>query len=41
MTRQVKFNKEERFPISEQRYMVGNLLDGIECQILLDSTIIE
>ena len=27
---------EERFPISEQGYMVGKLLDGTECQILLD-----
>ena len=28
--------KEETFPITEQWYTVGMLLDGIECQILLD-----
>ena len=28
---------EEIFPISEQGYTVGNLLDGTECQILLDT----
>ena len=27
---------EERFPISEQGYIVGKLLHGTECQILLD-----
>ena len=27
---------EEKFPISEQGYTVGKLLDGMECQILLD-----
>ena len=32
-----KTKVEERFPISEQGYMVGKLLDGIECQILLDT----
>ena len=26
-----------RFPISEQGYTVGKLLDGTECQILLDA----
>ena len=31
---QLKF--EERFSISEQGYTVGKLLDGTECQILLD-----
>ena len=30
-----KIKAEERFPISEQRYTVGKLLDGAECQILL------
>ena len=30
-------NIEERFPITEQGYTVGKLLDGAECQILLDS----
>ena len=28
---------EERFPISEQGYTIGKLLDGTECQILLDT----
>ena len=27
----------ERFPISEQGYMIGKLLDGTECQILLET----
>ena len=26
-----------KFPISEQGYTVGKLLDGMECQILLDT----
>ena len=34
MTRANKIKAEERFPISEQGYMEGNLLDGKECQIL-------
>ena len=36
----VKENKiitEEKFLISEQGYTTGNLLDGTECQILLDT----
>ena len=33
--RQIK--AEESFPISEQGYTVGKLLDGTECQILLDT----
>ena len=36
MTRAIKIKAEEKFSISEQGYTVGNLLDGIECQILLD-----
>ena len=28
---------EERFPITEQGYTVGRLLDGTECHILLDT----
>ena len=28
---------EEKFPISEQGYTIGELLDGTECQILLDT----
>ena len=31
-----KSKAEEKFPISEQGCMVGKLLDGTECQILLD-----
>ena len=31
-----KIKVEERLPISEQGYTVGKLLDGTECQILLD-----
>ena len=27
---------EERFPISEQGYTVGKLLDDMECEIFLD-----
>ena len=37
MTRASKIKVEENFPISEQGYMVGKLLDGTECQILLDT----
>ena len=37
MTRGDKMAVEERFPITEQGYTVGNLLDGTECQILLDT----
>ena len=32
-----KIKVEERFPISEQGYTVGKLLDGTECQKLLDT----
>ena len=32
-----KIKAEESFPISEQRYTMGKLLDGAECQILLDT----
>ena len=28
---------EESFPISEQGYAMGELLDGTECQVLLDT----
>ena len=36
MTKASKVKEEERLPLSEQGYTVGKLLDGIECQILLD-----
>ena len=37
MTRASKIKSEEKFSTSEQGYMVGKLLDGTECQILLDT----
>ena len=37
MTRNDKIAVEERFLITEQGYTVGKLLDGTECQILLDT----
>ena len=37
ITRSSKIKAEEKCPISEQGYMVGKLLDGTECQILLDT----
>ena len=39
MTRLYKIKAEERFPISEQGYTVGKLLDGTDCQILIDTGI--
>ena len=35
MIRDHKMVAEEKFPMSEQGYTTGKLLDGIECQILL------
>ena len=32
---------EEKFPITEQGYTVGKLLDGTECQILFDTGVSE
>ena len=37
MTRDSKIKGEQTFPISEQGYTAGKLLDGTECQILLDT----
>ena len=37
MTRNSKIKVDETFPISEQGYAVGKLLDGTEIQILLDT----
>ena len=37
MTRSYKIKVEERFPISQQGYTVGKLLDGTECHTLLDT----
>ena len=36
MTRDMKIKAEERFPISGQGFTSGKLLDGTDCQILLD-----
>ena len=36
MTWASKIKVEQKFPISEQGYAAGKLLDGTECQILLD-----
>ena len=36
-TRTSKLKVEETFPISEEGYTVGKLLDETECQILLDT----
>ena len=36
-TRNDKLKVEESFPISEHGYTVGKLLDGTECQLLLDT----
>ena len=37
MTRDTRIKAEERFPITGQGYAFGKLLDGTECQILLDT----
>ena len=37
MIRDHKMVAEEKFPMSEQGYTTGKLLDGTECQILLDT----
>ena len=37
MTRSDKIKVEEKFPMSEQGYTVGELLDSTECQILLET----
>ena len=37
ITRSDKIKAEERCPVSEEGYTVGKLLDGTECQILLDT----
>ena len=37
MIRDNKIAVEEKFPMSEQEYTTGKLLDGTECQILLDT----
>ena len=37
MIRERKGKAEEKFPISEQEYIIGKLLDGKEFQIFLDT----
>ena len=37
MIKDHKIAAEEKFPMSEQRYTMGKLLDSTECQILLDT----
>ena len=37
MTRDTKIKAEERFPITGQGFASGKLLDGTECQILVDT----
>ena len=37
MIKNSKIKAEESFPISEQGYTMGQLLDGTECQVLLDA----
>ena len=37
ITRASKIKAAERFPISGQQYTIGKLLNGTECQILLDT----
>ena len=37
MTRETKIKAEERLPITGQGFVSGKLLDGTDCQILLDT----
>ena len=37
MMRDTKIKAEERFPITSQGFASGKLLDGVDCQILLDT----
>ena len=37
MIKDSKIKAEESFPISEQGYTMGKLLDGTECHVLLDT----
>ena len=37
MIRDTKIRAEERFPITGQGFALGRLLDGMDCQILLDT----
>ena len=37
MRRETRIKAEEKFPITRQGFTLGKLLDGTECQILLDT----
>ena len=37
MTRDMIIKADEKFPISEQGYTCGKLLDNTECSILIDT----
>ena len=37
IARENKITAEEKFPLAEQGYTAGKLLDGTKCQILLDT----
>ena len=37
MTREIRIKAKEKFPITRQGFTLGKLLDGTECQILLDT----
>ena len=37
MTQDKDLMVEQKFPISKSGYRVGKLMDGMECQILLDT----
>ena len=37
VTRDTKIKAEEKFPISGQGYTLGKLMDGMDCQILVDT----
>ena len=39
MASENKITAEEKFPISDQRYTKGKLLDGTTCQTLLDTRV--
>ena len=39
VVRETKITAEEKFSISEQEYTTGKLLEGIKCQILLDTRV--
>ena len=38
MTRETRIKAEETFPITGQGFASGKLLDGVDCQILLDTS---